>query len=61
MCTTFLFLGIGIGLFGGYKFLEKQSSNSGNEVSIHVDGKVKRGSNVNIELESNQEQKKRKK
>ncbi|GAF05603.1 hypothetical protein [Saccharicrinis fermentans] len=52
MCTTFLFLGIGIGLVGGYTFAKKQA-NTGNQINVSVDGKVKKDGNVNINLEGN--------
>jgi len=52
MCLTFLFLGVGIGLVGGYRFA-KATSNEGNQINVSVDGKVKDGSDVNINLEGN--------
>ncbi|WP_430811259.1 MULTISPECIES: hypothetical protein [unclassified Carboxylicivirga] len=60
MCTTFLFMGMFIGGALVYSWMDS-NSNTGNQVNVTVDGKVKKGSEVNIELESDQEQKKEKK
>jgi len=52
MCTTFLFLGVGIGLVGGYKFA-KSELNTGNQINVSLDGKIKKDGNVNINVEGN--------
>jgi hypothetical protein len=52
MCLTFLFIGIGIGLVGGYQFAK---SNEGNQINVTVDGKVKKDGNVNINLKGNEQ------
>lgn len=60
MCCTFLFIGVAIGLVGGYKFAKNQEV-SGNQVNVSVDGKVKKGSEVNISLDTDQNQSKKQK
>lgn len=50
MCLCFLFIGVGIGLVTGYKFAK---ANTGNQINVSVDGKVKKDGNVNINLEGN--------
>jgi len=61
MCTTFILIGVAIGLVGGYKFAKAQS-NSGNQVNVTVDGKVKKGSKLHLNLEDvKQEQSKKRK
>lgn len=59
MCTTFLFLGIGIGLVGGYKFAKKES-NTGNQINVSLDGNVKKDGNVNINVEGNDQEQSKK-
>ncbi len=63
MCTTFLFLGVGIGLVGGYRFA-KANSNEGNQVVNNYNGKNKIkdsiGSGVTYDLETRQEMAKEK-
>ncbi len=58
MVTTFFLLGVATGLVGGYKFAQNQTNN-GNQVQVTVDGKVKKGSEVNINLDTDQEQAKK--
>jgi len=58
MVTTFFLLGVATGLVGGYKFAQNQTNN-GNQVTVSVDGKVKKGSEVNINLDADQEQAKK--
>ncbi|MBI9063315.1 MAG: hypothetical protein JEZ14_15140 [Marinilabiliaceae bacterium] len=55
MCTTFLFIGVAIGLVGGYKFA-KREANNGNQINVSVDGKVKKDGNVNITVEGNEQE-----
>lgn len=52
MCLTFLFIGVGVGLVGGYTFA-KNESNTGNQISVSVDGKVKKDGHVNVNIEGN--------
>jgi len=58
MVITFFLLGVATGLVGGYKFAQNQTNN-GNQVQVTVDGKVKKGSEVNINLDTDQEQAKK--
>ncbi|TLX73690.1 hypothetical protein E9993_14630 [Labilibacter sediminis] len=60
MCLTFLFIGVGIGLVGGYKFA-KNEANTGNQISVSVDGKVKKDGNVNVNIEGNDQEQTKKK
>ncbi len=53
MCLTFLFIGVGIGLVGGYKFAE---ANTGNQINVSFDGKIKKDGNVNVNVEGNDQQ-----
>lgn len=55
MCLTFLFIGVAIGLVGGYKFA-KANMNTGNQVTNNYDIKAKRGSVVNTEMTTEQVQ-----
>ncbi len=58
MCLFFLSAGVAIGFYYGSS---ETDSNTGNKIEVNVDGKVKQGSDVNINIEGNDQEQTKKK